>query len=111
MYFYNEFTQDKSFGLFGFFISYVIRFFPVAIYTWDFLKTIKATELTGSHICEIFLASMIVIAGVWPGGHTIRQRNMDATFRHRDLLFQLLAFLYSGCYLALLVYVSSSPDL
>lgn len=110
MFFYNEYTQDKSFGIGKFLNSYLIRFFPVVVYLYDFLTTTRATDLTGSHICEIFLATMIVIAGIFPGSYTINKESMNASFRHRDLLVQLLAFLYSGCYLALLLYISYNPD-
>lgn len=110
MFFYNEYTQNKEFSSL-FLLSYVIRYLPVFIYTWDFIHMVINSELTGSHATEIGLVILMVFSGIWIKKPIINEESRVATFKHWDIAIQALTFLYSGLNLALVIYVSSSSKL
>lgn len=110
MFFYNEFTQNKEFGAGGFILTTLLRYLPVMFYLQDFVNATKASTLSGVNGCELFLVVLIIITGIMIGKPDIEPDNRIAKYRHRDIFAQILAFLFSGGYLGLLIYVLTNPE-
>lgn len=108
MFFYSEYTQNKEFSSL-FLVSYLVRYLPVIVYTWDFLKHVSISEqLTGSHSIEICLVILIVISSIWTSKPLIDPDTRIATFRHFEIIAQALAFIYSTFNLYMVIHVSYS---
>jgi hypothetical protein len=110
MFFYNEYTQNKEFGFGGFILKTLLRYLPVFLYLREFGIAITTSTLNGGNGCEVVLVILIVVSGIMIGKPTIQAESMTASYRHRDIFAQILAFLFSGGYLALLIYVIYNPD-
>jgi hypothetical protein len=111
MFFYNEYTQNKEFGFGGFILKTLLRYLPVLLYLMDFSSAITNSTLNGGNGCELVLVVLILWTGIMISKPTIHEESMSASFRHRDIFAQILAFLYSGGYLGLLIYVIYTPAL
>ena len=111
MFFYNEYTQNKEFGAGGFVLKTVVRYLPVLLYLRDFISAINTSTLSGVNGCEVLLVVFIVITGIIITKPTIQRESMTASFRHKDVVAQVMAFVFSTGYLGMLLYVIFNQDL